>query len=89
MNSEILSPLSFKHLESINDLLFCKAVLGISRIIHNGITYLKESAGIKTAADGLRNANQLVQHLNMGKIIQINGSPDLFGVNEFVVRSSI
>ena len=50
MNTEILHTLCLQYLISLEHLLRGKAVLGISRIVHDVITDGKISAGIVTAA---------------------------------------
>ena len=72
MNSKIFGAKAHQLFKSLHKLFFRKPVFGISRVVHDVGAQLKDSAGIETAADGLRNARTLRQIVDMCIIIQIN-----------------
>ena len=77
MDAEILSTLCFEELEALYYLVVCKAVLGITGVVHYLIGYLEFSARIVAAADSFRNTAKLVKMLNVSKIINVDISTEL------------
>ena len=90
MKPEFFRALFLQDPVRVRDLLRCHAVLCISRVIHNIIADLKQSARVITAADRLRNMpDSLFQKINMGDIIQIDNCSQLIRKNKIFRRSII
>ena len=89
MHSEFLCTMSSQITVGLHQLVLGHAVLGIPRIVHNGIGDLEEPTRIKPAGNALRNPAYLLQHGNVCDIIQINGSSQLGSIGKFLSRCII
>ena len=71
MYSEIFCSHWFKSLESFYHLLFCHAILGIPRVVHDVCSHLEHSARIVTTTDSFRNSCCFVEEIYMCNIIKV------------------
>mgnify|MGYP007057683202 CR=1 FL=1 len=70
MYTKVFCTFCFQYFECFKQLLRCHTVLGITRVVHDIIANLKQSAWVVTATDCLRNmANCLLQEINVREII--------------------
>ena len=70
MDAEFFGALFLQDAESLKNLFCGHAIFGISRIIHDPVADLKNTAGIVTAADPFGNgADGVFQKLNVGNVI--------------------
>ena len=70
MNTKFFHSLAFQNPESLKNLRFRHAVLGLSRIVHDSVANLKNSARIIAAAHTLRQCtNGFFQVRNVGNVI--------------------
>ncbi len=73
MNPKILYSLCLQKPESLKQLLRCKAILGIPRIIHNVRRDFKQPARVVAAGNGLRQlSNRLFQKINVRDVVQVD-----------------
>ena len=87
MNSEIFNALFFQNPIPLKKLRLCKAILGISRIVHDSIAHFKHASGIVTAAHGFRQCAQNLFHkINMRDVIQVDNCAELRCVSVFLRR---
>ena len=62
----------FQDFKCFCQLCFCHAIFCITRVIHDVVTYLEYTTGIKTTAYCFGNSCQLFKVRNMCKIIEVN-----------------
>ena len=87
VNTESLGTFLLKDLKCLIDLLSCKSVLGISRVIHDTVTHLENSAGIISAWDSLGNLTDwLLKEINVCEIIKIDDGTKLICKNKLLCR---
>ena len=90
MDTEILHTLCLQDLISLKHLLRGETVFSIARIVHDVIADGKISAGIVTAAQGLGQITDgLLQEIDMGDVIQIDGGTDFCRIFEFMGRGIV
>lgn len=74
----------------LKHLLRGETVFSIARIVHDVIADGKISAGIVTAAQGLGQITDgLLQEIDMGDVIQIDGGTDFCRIFEFMGRGIV
>ena len=87
MYAEMLCALFLQNLKCLANLLCGHAVFGIAGIVHDVIADFKQTARVKTAADGLRNMSQgFLQTLDMSDIVQVDDGSQLFRIGKFLRR---
>ena len=73
MDAQIFGAALNKHAESFEELFLGHAVFGISRVIHDAVCQLEESAGVKATAHGLGDgACHPLEEIDMRDVVKVD-----------------
>ena len=95
VDAELLSALRLQALKRLGDLGGSHAVLGVAGVVHHleallALAQLEHTAGIEAAGDLLGDvADGLLQEVNVGDVVQVNGGAQLGGQSELLSGSVV